>query len=108
VLKKRGFPESIDAQHRSVVALSCCSTVALVEPAGRYPCCLRSPPVAGRRPLGVSRERRYHRPIQPRTHVCRYGERHHRPGRRGRDVALVLFVPEGADGDIPGRPSRSH
>jgi hypothetical protein len=51
--------------------------VALVEPAGRYPCCLRSPPVAGRRPLGVSRERRYHRTIQPRTHAYRYGERHH-------------------------------
>lgn len=50
---------------------------SVVEPAGRYPCCLRSPPVAGRRPLGVSRERRYHRTIQPRTHACRYGERHH-------------------------------
>jgi hypothetical protein len=66
-----------------------------VEPAGRDPCCLRSPPVAGRRPLGISRERRYHRTIQPRTHACRYGERHHRPGRRAPAVALVSFIPEG-------------
>jgi hypothetical protein len=66
-----------------------------VEPAGRDPCCLRSPPVAGRRPLGVSRERRYHRTIQPRTHACRYGERHHRPGRRAPAVVLVSFIPEG-------------
>jgi hypothetical protein len=29
-------------------------TSIMVEPAGRHPCCLRCPPVAGRRPLSVS------------------------------------------------------
>jgi hypothetical protein len=55
VLKKRGIHRS-QSRHSTVgvVALSCCSTEALVEPAGRHPCCSRSPPVAGRRPLDTA------------------------------------------------------